>query len=1268
MRFRLLHPNGYGFFPCFTTWQRRGINASRGVALLLSVSALGVFGLDWQTHSGYRCAPLPVPNQGQAGFLSLPAEATGVTFTNVLSREAGQTNMVLWNGSGVAAGDVDGDGWCDLLFCNLGGPNALYRNLGGWTFTNVAADAGVACPGQQSTGAVLADVDGDMDLDVLVSSIGGGVRLFINDGKGRFQETTATSGLATNTGSMTMGLADIDGNGTLDLYVANYRRDTFQDQPQMRFTIARIGGKTIITRINDQPATLPDLTNRYAIDDHGTVIEHGEPHVLYRNNGHGTFTPVPWTNGSFLDENGNPLTAAPGDWGLSAMFRDLNGDGAPDLYVCNDTHSLDRIWINFDQGRFRPLPRLALRQTSYSSMGVDFADLDRDGDDEIFVTDMLPRDHTNRHTQIAMLRAPVAPGVIDNRPDYQRNTLFLNRGDGTYAEIAQFSGVDATDWTWSPVFLDVDLDGYEDLLISTGHAWNLLDIDTRMRIDAVRYRKDLSRSEFYRLRDLYKPFECPNYAFRNDGHLRFENVSTAWGFASPQISQGLCLADLDNDGDLDVAVNCFNQRALLYRNLAMVPRLAVRLRGKAANTCGIGARIQVSGGPVPQSQQMVCGGRYVSGDDSLRTFAAGTLSSRLTIEVLWPSGFISTVTNALPNHIYEVSETGAAPPPRSPTPLNPPRPFFQDVSDQLAHVHHEEVFDDFARQPSLVKRLSQFGPGVSWFDLDGDGWEDLLVGSGRGGALGVLRHRDSGGFAPFPAATPSGPAPDDEATVLGCCLDSGTNTILVARSSYETGDTNGVLLYDFTPQGLRLRTSLPIPASSPGPLALADLNGDGAPELFIGGRLQPGRFPSPASSCLYSYQNGRFQLDEVNTGTLKEVGLVNGAVFTDLNSDGAPELVLACEWGSLRLFANHQGRIIPRNPRLVFPKAAASAPPRPVTLNEMTGWWQGLAAGDFDGDGRMDVVAANWGLNGRYQSYEGHTVRIYYGDLQDDGLVEFLDASYDSSLRKWVPCQRWIKVAALFPFTKQRITSFTQYSTMGIEEVLLEVFPQMNRLEASTFESVVLLNRGEYFEVHPLPLEAQLAPAFGVCAGDLDGDGMVDIFLSQNFFAVDPDTSRYDAGRGLWLRGDGHGGFQAVPGQSSGIRIYGEGRGAALGDYDADGRLDLAVAQNGAATKLYHNEQGRPGLRVRLTGPPSNPRAIGAQLRLGNGSNLGPTSEIQLGSGWLSQNSAVQTLSAAFAPTQLHICWPGGARTLSEVPAGAKEVTVDPSGNLKVLR
>src|SRR5438309_1826827 len=344
--------------------------------------------VEWQLASGFRSAELPVPAAGKTGFTRLPPSLTGITFTNYLSDIKAAENQIRLSGSGVALGDVDGDGLCDIYLCQLEGPNALYRNLGNWKFEDVTASAGVACEGQYSTGAALVDVDGDGDLDLLVNALGGGTRLFLNNGKGHFQEV-ADAGLIRKFGSTSMALADIDGDGALDLYVANYRTTT-----------VRSTGLDMLN-INGRKVLKPEDRDQMYITPDGFLREHGEVDAVYLNDGKGHFTGLSWTDGRFVDEQGRPLASPPRDWGFSVMLRDIDGDGAPDIYVCNDFWSPDRIWINDGRGKFRALPSLALRNTSTFSMAVDVGDLNRDGLDDIFVADMLSRRHPRRMLQLA---------------------------------------------------------------------------------------------------------------------------------------------------------------------------------------------------------------------------------------------------------------------------------------------------------------------------------------------------------------------------------------------------------------------------------------------------------------------------------------------------------------------------------------------------------------------------------------------------------------------------------------------------------------------------------------------------------------------------------------------------------------------------------------------------------------------------------------------------------------------------------------------------
>jgi len=446
-------------------------------------------------------------------------------------------------------------------------------------------------------------------------------------------------------------------------------------------------------------------------------------------------------------------------------------------------------------------------------------------------------------------------------------------------------------------------------------------------------------------------------------------------------------------------------------------------------------------------------------------------------------------------------------------------------------------------------------------------------------------------------------------------------------------------------------------------MAMADIDNDGDLDLFAGGRVMPGKYPEAASSVLFRQNNGQFQIDPENTKVLQEIGLVSAAVFSDLDGDGNPDLILACECGPLKILRNEHGRLVAWDPPITGKLPVPGS--KLQSLSQLTGLWNGVTTGDFDGDGRMDIAASNWGENSAYQSQMTDGITVVYGDLDGAGAEDVIEAYDDPDLKKLVASRMLSFYARGMPSVRERFKTYEAFARASIQEICGEHWQSTRQLHLNWLLSTVFLNRGDHFEVHALPVEAQMAPAFGICAADLDGDGNEDLFLSQNFFAVQPGTPRYDAGRGLLLLGDGAGNFRAVSGQESGIEIYGEQRGAAVCDYDADGRIDLAVSQNGAETKLYHNALAKPGLRIRLVGPVGNPSGVGAVLRLGSEEKLGPAREIHGGSGYWSQDSVVQVMSFKAAPTKILVRWPGGKTTSSDVPAGASEIAVTPDGHIQ---
>jgi enediyne biosynthesis protein E4 len=1228
--------------PCFQNFSRILAGLCCAIVGVMASSPCAVLGgeLDWNSSAGHRWAELSVAPGQKAGFTILEPAQTGITFTNELDEWSSAANRVLLNGAGLAVGDYDGDGLPDIYFCSLVGANALYRNLGNWRFEDVTEGAGVAMAGQVSRGAVFADVNGDGHLDLLVSTLATGVVCFLNDGKGGFADATLTANTRSPFGSTTMTLADVDGNGTLDLYVANYRGEDIRDR-----------GQVDLQMVKGQLTVPPKLRHRLLVVG-GRVLEYGEPDVLLLNDGRGRFTPVSWTDGAFLDEDGQKLTELLLDWGLTASFRDITGNGFPDLYVCNDYWTPDRIWINDGKGRFRAINRLAIRHTSSSSMGVDFADIDRDGHVDFIVTDMLSRDPRMRKRQMpAMWPVPNPVSSIEFRPRIIQNTLMRSRGDGTFEEIANFSGVAASDWTWQPLFIDVDLDGYPDLLVTAGHSRDVQDMDANRIIqgrqqsrrgltNAIERQRVFTQELMVHMR-LYPKLEMPIFAFRNNGQLRFEETTDMWGTSQRGVHHCMALGDFDNDGDLDLIVNNLHDGPGIYRNDSSAARVAVRLKGLPPNTQGVGSKITLLRGAVPsQTEEITSGGKYMSGSEALAVFAAGESLTKMALEVRWRSGRVSLVDGVAANRIYEIEEPAAVEPGVPQGPEIKQQQLFEDASFLLGHQHQEAEFNDFARQSLLPRRLSNLGPGVAWFDLDGDGWDDLIVGSGRGGQLSVFLSDQKGGFKALNEPPFNSPVTRDQTAVLGMRRAGGEAFILAGSANYEDGLATGAAARQFGMSSKRVEESLPGQASSTGAVALADINGDGELELFIAGRVVPGRYPEPASSMLLRWKGGHWEIDGENTRKLRNIGMVSGAVWSDLDGDGFPELVLACEWGPIRVFENKAGELRESTDELGFDK--------------FTGWWSGVTTGDLDGDGRPDIIAANWGLNSEYQPSAAAPVRIYYGELGGRPALDVIEAIFDPGLGDFVPRQRLDILAPSLPFLLGQFQTAAAFSEASIPTVLGPKRTGVRFLEANTLASMVFLNRGGRFQPLELPREAQFAPAFAVNVADFDGDGHDDLFLSQNFFGTEPELGRQDAGRGLLLLGRGTGEFRAMPGQQSGIEIYGEQRGSAVGDFNKDGRVDLVVSQNAAGTRLFLNRNGKPGLRVRIEGGAGNPSGVGAAVRLLYGDKAGPVKEIRAGSGYWSQDSSTLVMSLIEEPSKIWVRWPGGKITVTPVPAGAR--------------
>lgn len=1045
-------------------------------------------------------------------FELLAPEVTGVAFSNDLPEKLDfnvLNYLYYYNGAGVAVGDVDGDGLEDLYFTSNLGSNKLYRNRGNYRFEDITDQAGVADSVGWKTGVTMADVNGDGRPDIYVSGVDyltmhGRNVLYINNGDRTFTDRTQEYGLDFAGYSTQALFFDYDGDGDLDMFLLNHSTHT----ERMIGTYAALEGRN--PRAGDR---------------------------LYRNDvSH--FTDVSESAG--VGEKGVD------GYGLGVVASDFNADGCPDLYVTNDFQGNDYLYINNCNGTFTESIAKETGHTSRFSMGVDAADFNNDGRTDIVSLDMLPE-----REEILKTSANAESFNIYNlrlqagyHPQFARNNLQLNRGNGHFSEIGFQAGVSATDWSWSALFADLDNDGRKDLFITNGiyRRPNDLDYINYVGNEAVQasLAQGITETNLALLKRMPQ-IPLSNYAFRNNGNLTFTDVAGAWGLAQPGFANGAAYVDLNNSGALDLVVNNINGPAAIYRNKARTrvgnSYLGVVLRGSGGNTAGIGAKVMIRAGGVTQLLEQQPTRGFESSVDPRLHFGLGTATRIDSLTVVWPDRRFQLLTNVATNQMLTLRQDSASgkylyPDQASVTPM------LIDVTRQLGvdFKHEENTFFDYNREPLMPHLLSTEGPALAVGDVNGDRLDDIYVGGAKWQPGKLLIQQRDGTFrvSDQRALAADSLAEDVDAIFFDANGDGKQDLFVVSGGNEFWGAQDALRDRLYLNDGLghfsRAQGALPDFFENGGCVVAGDFNGDGHPDLFVGSRVVSRSYGSiPRSHLLQNDGTGRFtDVTLEKAPALADAGMVSSAVWVDYDNDGKLDLIVAGEWMPVRVFRQESGRLVDRTEE--------------AGLSGTNGWWNSITAADLRGNGRRDLVLGNLGLNSYLRASRDDPARMYIGDFAHNGTLQQIITFYKHGVS--YPVAGRDELLRLNPSLRSKYVSFKDFGAARVEDIFPAADVKKAEVrEAFTFASAVALNDGNgRFTLKPLPAEAQFAPVYASVAEDFDGDGKTDLLLGGNFYGMTPMYGRYDASYGQLLRGRGDGRFQAVDLEESGLAIDGEVR------------------------------------------------------------------------------------------------------------------------------
>lgn len=1116
-------------------------------------------------------------------FMLLSPEQSGIDFNNDI-KEDNNINvfqfMNIYTGAGVAVGDINNDGLTDVYFSGNMVSGRLYLNKGGMQFEDITESAGLLND-RWGTGVVMVDINQDGWLDLYVCVSGNAEEpdranlLYINNGDLSFSEKASEYGLDDTRQSMHAAFFDYDKDDDLDMYLlvnpAAYEHMVNSSLPR------KLNGESIS---NDR---------------------------LYRNNGDQTFTDVTLESGILVE-----------GFGLGVGISDINNDQWPDIYVSNDFIGNDILYINQGDGTFKDKISDHINHSSYAGMGNTIADVDNNGRPDIMVLDMRPEDNERQKLIISSTGYDRFQMMLQMGydPQYSRNTLQLNQGMGEFSEIGFLAGVSSTDWSWSPLMADYDNDGKRDLYVTNGFFRDLGNLDY-IHYQNI-YDNPLGDAETKILQKRNSIEELPqaalvNYVYRNLGDADFQDETEAWGFQELSCSNGAAYADLDNDGDLDLLVNNVGQAAFLYENLSenfgSNNYLRVRLKGKETNIGGIGSTLKLSSGTEEQYYENYSSQGYESSVDPIIHFGLGDAQKADKLEIWWPDGAYQLLTNVSSNQILEL-DWGDAEKPLEAEKESETELWFRNTTETtgIDFKHKEDLMVDFKLQPILPHMHSRNGPGIAVADVNGDGLEDFFVG-GAAGQSGILFYQDEkGSFEPDTLNL----APEKEdmgALFFDADADGDQDLYVVSGGVLALADDAAYQdrLYLNNGDGtFNPSSALPSMNSSGSVVTASDFDQDGDLDLFVGGRVDPGVYPMPSESFLLRNElKEKGVLQFVNMGNQikgwNNLTMVSAALWSDYDNDGWQDLILCGEFMPITIFRNEQGKLKHIN--------------NPPGLEKSEGWWNSLVSGDFDKDGDVDYILGNLGLNSRYKAGPDEPLCIYAKDYDKDGRVDPVMCYFNDG-ENYLAHSR-DEIISQINAMRGRFRTYQSYAETTFEKSFLpEELEDAYVVKSHNFASSYLENLGSgQFELRPLPWECQVGPIEGTAVEDFDGDGNLDVLITGNSYSAEVASGRYDAIKGIVLKGDGAGGFEPISISNSGF----------LNDHDGSG---LAIIRKGnKLSALIANSNGPlnsfEALQTEAFYPGEGIQSILITYKDGRKMKR----EFYQGSGYLSQSTASLSLS-----------------------------------------